>query len=295
MRKLSLNAAGPLVLALALAALPAAAQTYAELFQQAATAYGQQEWPRCAGLFASAAKAATHDSEAARAFFAAAACSAAAGDKEAAFGHLHKAAEKGHRDVDRATSNPQVEPLRGDPRWKTFLAGVEARAADYKKGSNAELERLYTEDQADRTEGPNAKIDWEAVSKRDEQRRKRVLEILEAGGAKTAADYHHAAMVFQHGSTLEDYDRAHKLAAKAAELDPEHPGAKWLAAAAKDRWLMNQGKPQLYGTQFKMVDGKWVLWDVDPSVTDEERAKWDVPPLAVAKKRAEELNAQRQQ
>ncbi|HYO15248.1 MAG TPA: hypothetical protein VE685_18785 [Thermoanaerobaculia bacterium] len=294
MRKRSLNVAGPLVFALALVALPAAAQTYAELFQQATAAYGQQEWPRCASLFASAARAATHDSEAARAFFAAAACSTGAGDKEAAFGYLDQAAEKGHRDVERATGNPQIEPLRSDPRWKAFLAGVEARSEAYKKGSNAELERLYTEDQADRAQGPNAKIDWEAVSKRDEERRKRVLEILEAGGAKTAADYHHAAMVFQHGDTLDDYDRAHKLAAKAAELDPEHPGAKWLAAAAKDRWLMNQGKPQLYGTQFKMVDGKWVLWDVDPSVTDEERAKWDCPPLEVARKRAEELNAQRQ-
>ena len=64
-----------------------------------------------------------------------------------------------------------------------------------------------------------------------------------------------------------------------------------LAAASKDRSLMWQGKPQLYGTQFKKVDGRWILWEVDPSITDEERAKWNVPPLAEQKKKLETLNA----
>lgn len=75
------------------------------------------------------------------------------------------------------------------------------------------------------------------------------------------------------------------------ELDPLNSTARWLAAASKDRYLMTLGKPQLYGTQFKKVDGKWILWEVDPSVTDEERAKWGVPPLVEARKRAEELNS----
>lgn len=78
---------------------------------------------------------------------------------------------------------------------------------------------------------------------------------------------------------------------KAVELDPANKSAKWLAAAAKDRWLMWQNKPQLYGTQFKKVDGRWILWEVDPTVTDEERARWNVPPLEEAKKKAEALNA----
>lgn len=84
------------------------------------------------------------------------------------------------------------------------------------------------------------------------------------------------------------------LAVKAVELDPQNGRAKWLAAASKDRSLMWQGKPQLYGTQFKRVDNRWVLWEVDPTVTDEERAKWNVPPLAEQKKKEAELNAERQ-
>ena len=132
------------------------------------------------------------------------------------------------------------------------------------------------------------------MSNRDAERRARVREIVDKGGATTSTDYYHAAMVYQHGTEVPEYDEAHRLAMKAVELDPENKEAKWLAAAAKDRSLMWQGKPQLYGTQFKKVDGRWVLWDVDPTITDEERAKWNVPPLAEQRKKLETLNAPRQ-
>ena len=61
-----------------------------------------------------------------------------------------------------------------------------------------------------------------------------------------------------------------------------------LAAAALDRWLMYQGKPQKYGTNF-VPDGKrWRLWDVDPSTTDAERAANHVPLLQEQFKQAEQ-------
>lgn len=156
---------------------------------------------------------------------------------------------------------------------------------------NAELARLYTEDQKDREQGPNANIDWPAVSKRDGERRERVRQIVAEGGATTSTDYYNAAMIYQHGSEIPDYDEAHRLALKAVELDPANKSARWLAAAAKDRSLMWQGKPQLYGTQFKKVDGRWILWEVDPAITDEERARWNVPPLEEQRKKLETLNA----
>lgn len=275
------------IVALAAPALSETPPTYQQTFQQGATAYEAKDWPKCAERFAAAAAVAPADGQAARSYFAAAACSTAAGDKETAFGYLDKAAGKGHRDVERAESNPQVEPLRKDPRWQKFLEGVKARNAAHQAKVNSELTRLYEEDQKDRMAGPD-KIDWSVVSKRDADRRKRVLEIAEQGGLKEPDDYYHAAMVFQHSDKLEDYDRAHQWCLKAAELGNDD--AKWLAAATKDRWLMTQGKPQLYGTQFKKVDGKWILWEVDPSVTDEERAKWNVPTLAEAKELVKQMN-----
>ncbi len=154
---------------------------------------------------------------------------------------------------------------------------------------NPELIRIYREDQADRSGEPD-QIDWLAVGPRDHARKARVAEILAAGGARTSDDYFSAAMVYQHGDSVEDFQRAHDLAAKAVELDPTNDTAKWLAAAAEDRYLMNLGKPQRYGTQFRKTNGKWELYQVDPSVTDEERARWGVPPLAEAKRRADEMN-----
>jgi hypothetical protein len=132
------------------------------------------------------------------------------------------------------------------------------------------------------------------VIARDAKRRERVRQILDSGGAKVSADYFHAAMVFQHGEKVSDYQLSHNLALKAADLDPTNKLARWLAAASKDRELMNLGKPQLYGTQFRIENGRWVLYQVDPSVTDEERAKWNVPPLEQANKRAQAMNVAKQ-
>lgn len=271
------------------ASAQAPAASYEALFVQGTAAYGAEDWPRCVETLVKAAEAATTERQAARAYFAAAACTAAKGDKDAAFALLDKAAAKGYRDVERAGANPYLEPLRQDPRWKPFLEGVQARRATKVGNVNADLAKLYQEDQADR-EGTLQATQWAEVGKRDAERRKRVVEIVTAGGAKVADDYYHAGMVFQHGDKPEDYDQAHEWCLRALELDPEHPTARWLAAASKDRALMWRGKPQLYGTQFKQVDGKWILWEVDPSVTDEERVKWDVPPLSIARKRVAELN-----
>lgn len=68
-----------------------------------------------------------------------------------------------------------------------------------------------------------------------------------------------------------------------------HPHARWLAAAAFDRWCMYEGRQQKYGTQFVPDGERYRLWDVDPSTTDEDRVTWDVPSLAVQRNRAEEM------
>ncbi len=148
---------------------------------------------------------------------------------------------------------------------------------------NQELRLIFEEDQSDRASGLVA----ERMPERDADRRQRVRALIEARGLAEPADYYHAAMVFQHGVEPADFWRAHELALKAADMGDRT--ARWLAAAAYDRWLMNQGRPQKYGTQYRPIAGKWVLWDVDPETTDEERSRWDVPPLAEAKRRATDL------
>jgi hypothetical protein len=155
---------------------------------------------------------------------------------------------------------------------------------------NDELRRIYDADQADRAGNHPTPGCWE----RDAERRARVAEILAAGGAVTADDWFHAAMVYQHGGTAELSRRARELAQRAIAVDPTHNRARWLIAAATDRELVQLGRPQRYGTQF-FVDnaGRWSLQPVDPAVTDEERAAWNVPPLAAALQRVRDENGKK--
>jgi hypothetical protein len=167
---------------------------------------------------------------------------------------------------------------------------VPGLAADCGESANAELCKIFQADQADRKAD---KIDWSIVGERDKQRRARVLQLMEEGQLKVAEDYVNAAFVFQHGDQPEDYDRAHTLGLKAAELDPTDRMAKWIAAAAKDRYLQSTGKPQIYGTQYQQDEsGKWTLEPLDPTViTDEERVRCGVPTLAESRKRVDKMNA----
>ncbi len=137
-----------------------------------------------------------------------------------------------------------------------------------------ELRALLAADQDDRAGG---RLGAEAID-RDRVRLRRVKELLEAGAVENAEDLYCAAMILQHGSLLEDYWQAHQLAKASSEAG--HAPARWLAAAAYDRWLMHQGQRQHFGTQyFSMGGGPLRLWEVDRATTDEERARWDVPPL----------------
>ena len=107
---------------------------------------------------------------------------------------------------------------------------------------NEELRALLAADQEDRGGG---KLSPDALE-RDRVRLRRVKELLDDGAAEDADDLFCAAVILQHGSALEDYWQAHELAK--ASADGGHAPARWLAAAAYDRWLMHQGEPQHFGT-----------------------------------------------
>jgi hypothetical protein len=259
------------------------------LAAQGQAAYGAKEYARCIELLEAAARTAAPTTSRSSYLYSAASCHALKNDPEGAFQQLRGAVEAGYQDIEHLRQDPDLAGLRSDARWPALLVDVEARRAASLKMLTAELHRLFDEDQTDR-QGALEHIDWSKVMERDEQRRRRVTEIMQAGAATTALDYFQAATIMQHGSAAPDFDAAHQWAVHAVELDPSHNAAKWLAAASQDRYLMQLGKPQRYGTQLRKVDGRWSLYRVDTRITDEERARWNVPPLAVAKKRAEEMN-----
>jgi len=147
--------------------------------------------------------------------------------------------------------------------------------------SNEALRQLYEEDQQER-------VGWEQLREkqhqevfvRDKARRVKVDEILAAGRARTAEDYYHAAMVFQHGEDSTDFRKAYEAARQAVALDSTHALAGWLSAASWDRYQLSMGKLQWYGTQYFSPDGIWQLQPIDTTrVTDQERQRLGVLPL----------------
>jgi TPR repeat protein len=153
------------------------------------------------------------------------------------------------------------------------------------------LAALYADDQ--REHGAVPPVDspaYQRLRQRDRERRGRAegaLAALRTAGAPPPEALYHAAWLFQHGEGPAEAHLAHELAREAAERG--HRPARWLAAAAYDRWCMYEGRPQRYGTQFVPDGVRHRLWDVEPATTDAERAAWDVPPLAVQLRRAEAL------
>lgn len=155
--------------------------------------------------------------------------------------------------------------------------------------SSAELKQLFDEDQADRTTVPGKNIDWEAVTRRDEARERRVKELLQSGALQSGADYYHAAMVLQHAVEADDYLLAHDLCVVAISKGEER--AKWLAAASLDRFLVAIGRQQRFGTQFssKRSFQPPKLVPVDPNVPDQLRRALNVPSLEEAKAKEAQL------
>ena len=155
---------------------------------------------------------------------------------------------------------------------------------------NEELARLYKEDQADRMPKDGKSIDWAVVGPRDKKRLERVHEIYLANALVTGADYYHLAMVLQHSQAPGDFLLSHELCVVA--IGKGHEQAKWLAAASEDRFLMNIGRPQRFGTQYradKLTD-PYKLYKMEEGVTDELRSAFKVPSLQKAKEREAEMN-----
>lgn len=119
--------------------------------------------------------------------------------------------------------------------------------------SNAEVGRLFVEDQKDREGFARAGADrWREISARDVQRRQRIRQLLEAGQVRTGEDYQNAAMIFQHGDKPADYLLAHVLATTA--MAKGRAESRWLAAATLDRYLTSLNQPQVFGTQYRKMD-----------------------------------------
>ena len=150
------------------------------------------------------------------------------------------------------------------------------------------LIELYNEDQAAREDHPyyGTPEYWE-LRRADTHRRDEARLLIDDRESLSPVELFCAAMLFQHSDELDDFKLAHDLAARSAASG--YRPARWLSAASLDRWLMNQGLPQRFGTQIVPDGRRQRIWDIEASTTDEDRAEWDVPPLSELEARAEQL------
>jgi len=164
----------------------------------------------------------------------------------------------------------------------------QAPSASPALSDSEELRRLHDEDQADRAAEA---IDWSAVGPRDHARLKRVKELFETDQLHTANDYYRAAMILQHGEVPEDFLLAHEFCVVAILKGKNDRESAWLSASAEDRFLMNIGRPQRFGTQFRSEGaGPLRLYTVGDGVTDELRRLMGVHSLAEARAHEVELS-----
>jgi len=164
-------------------------------------------------------------------------------------------------------------------------------AAEMSWPTSAEMTAIFEADQADRSAGVSAAIDWSLVTPRDEARRARTRALLEAGALASGDDFYHAAFVFQHGSEPGDYLLAHSFAMIAAARG--RPDATWIGAATLDRYLQNIGQRQIYGTQYSTPRGQPATQEpYDRNlVSDALRAALGVPDQAAQERRRAEFEA----
>ncbi|MDQ2712261.1 MAG: hypothetical protein M3Y24_08545 [Acidobacteriota bacterium] len=205
----------------------------------------------------------------------------------------------GHASL-QATGTPldPWTPTRVSPSPTLFVATDwdphHAYYSDETDQSNPDMQRIIDEDQKPRQSADMSHADWATINKQDEDRRRQVRELLAHGALHTGEDFGHAAFVFQHGSTPDDYLLAHTLAMIA--MARGNPGALWIATATLDRYLNSIKQPQIYGTQFH--NSKETPWTQEPYnrtlISDELRRQLGVPSQAAQQKQLEEYKTANQ-
>ncbi len=118
--------------------------------------------------------------------------------------------------------------------------------------TSEQLAYMYKTDQGDRFA-----LRFRTLNERDQQRLQKVLAFYEQDLVDTPKDQYHAAMILQHGTEAEHYELAYLLAKQASESGISEADGLW--QNAYDRWMLSQGKPQLYGTQSTAT---FTLWGI---------------------------------
>jgi len=157
--------------------------------------------------------------------------------------------------------------------------------------SSAEMQQIYEADQKPRQNWLSLSNEQQAaIGREDAERRGQTQTLLAEGRLHTGEDFKRAALVFQHGSTPDDYMVAHTLGMVAVANGDG--SALWIASATLDRYLQSIGKPQVYGTQFKMKPDHSATQEPYDTrlISDALRRQLGVPLLAAQQRQFEKFS-----
>lgn len=134
----------------------------------------------------------------------------------------------------------------GQPVYPSCIEGSELQLE-----RSSELKDLARKDQEDRVNWQNLSVkEMMEVAQRDLVRRKRVGEIFGEGCFQNADNFMSAALIYQHGNSIDHFYQAFIWSRRAFELGDIN--GKSLSALAIDRYLIHKGKKQLFGSQYSM-------------------------------------------
>lgn len=165
---------------------------------------------------------------------------------------------------------------------------------EMQKERSKEIHQLYLDDQKDREIFGNASEEEQlAMMERDLKKRMRIGEIFAEGCINGASDYFESAIIFQHGDVPDHYFQAFHFAHKAESLG--YKGAKWLKAAAIDRYLISIDHKQLFSTQAfssMQTEGCFCVEQTETSFPDDLRKETTGLSLLEQIAKIDELNRQ---
>lgn len=234
-----------------------------------------------------------------------AACSwALAGDKNKAITHLGKAIDKGYLNINHLKQDSDLNSLHSDKRWDKLVqqlqANVDKAEANYNKPLKAQLEQIYEADQKYRRmigkvqqeHGAQSEQFKDLINKMnatDKENLQQVIAIIEEHGwpGKSmvgSSGSSTAWSVIQH-SDMEYWLKYLPLMQEAAEKGELQKSS---VALTEDRILVNQGKPQRYGSQlqqnFKTNQTEFFPIEDEANV-DKRRAEVGLEPIKEYAKR----------
>lgn len=290
------------VLAVALVALsifPAIA--FEEAMADAAmNAYLAKDFSKCADNMAEVVK--TPAGQQASMFLFYVECLSASGKTDAALAFLDEELPSGQIDLEdlKHKDRPGLNKLRAAQGWAPLLATAErlyaVREAKMDQPLRTELLKRVEQDQAIRQKAiaaDNTDEAWKQTIPVDQDNTTWLKKVVAAKGWPTKSlvgeEASQAAfLIAQHSPDSAFQEQV--LGLMETQLKQKEVNAYDLALL-KDRLLMHQGKPQIYGTQFdRDPDGTLVMYKTDDLAgLDARRARMGLPSIAEYKKSLAEI------